>query len=170
MVTRALEVEAYQIIPWVFHDKKERRIRSCRSEWERAREKGGKACGPLAHGDLADRLVPDLRRTAARNIERASVPRSVAMRLMGHKTETVYRRYAIFAKSDLEECVAKLAKLHGDRVTSSAQMPPKGQMCATGVCSPLVATREQCCNTNINKLLGQLDPVAQLEEQLTFNQ
>jgi hypothetical protein len=87
------------------------------------------------------------------------------MRLIGHKTETVYRRYAIFAKSDLEECVAKLAKLH-----SSAQMPPKGQMRATGVCSPLVATREQCCNTNINKLLGQLDPVAQLEEQLTFNQ
>ena len=137
MVTRALEVEAYQIIPWVFHDKKERRIRSCRSEWERAREKGGKACGPLAHGDLADRLVPDLRRTAARNLERASVPRLVAMRLTCHKIEAVYRRCAIVAKSDLEECVAKLAKLHGERVTSSAEMPPKGQMWATRVCSAL---------------------------------
>jgi hypothetical protein len=39
------------------------------------------------------------------------------MRLTGHKTEAVYRRYAIVAKSDLEEGVAKLAKLHGERAT-----------------------------------------------------
>ena len=45
----------------------------------------------------------------------AGVPRSVAMKLTGHKAEAVYRRYAIVAKSDLEEGVAKLAKLHGDR-------------------------------------------------------
>ncbi len=50
-----------------------------------------------------------------RNLERAGVPRSVAMRLTGHKTEAVYRRYAIVAKSDLEEGVAKLAKLHGGK-------------------------------------------------------
>jgi integrase len=63
--------------------------------------------------ELRDRLVHDLRRTAVRNLERAGVPRSVAMRLTGHKTEAVYRRYAIVAKSDLEEGVGKLAKLHG---------------------------------------------------------
>ena len=39
------------------------------------------------------------------------------MRLTGHKTEAVYRRYAIVVKSDLEEGVAKLAKLHGERAT-----------------------------------------------------
>lgn len=59
------------------------------------------------------------------------------MRLTDHKTEAVYRRYAIVAKSDLEECVAKLAKLHGERVTSSAEMPPKDQMRVTRVCFAL---------------------------------
>ena len=50
-------------------------------------------------------------------MERAGVPRSVAMKLTGHKTEAVYRRYAIVSKSDLEEGVEKLAKLHGNRAT-----------------------------------------------------
>ena len=37
------------------------------------------------------------------------------MKLTGHKTEAVYRRYAIVAESDLREGAAKLAALHGDR-------------------------------------------------------
>jgi hypothetical protein len=35
------------------------------------------------------------------------------MKLTGHKTEAVYRRYAIVAESDLREGAAKLATLHG---------------------------------------------------------
>jgi integrase len=58
------------------------------------------------------KLVHDFRRTAVRNLERAGVPRSVAMKLTGHKTESVYRRYAIVAASDLVEGVKKLAALH----------------------------------------------------------
>jgi hypothetical protein len=114
--TRALEKKTGRIIPWVFHRSGER-IRSYRREWKRAREAAsrGQRDGVTAveRADLSDRLVHDLRRTAVRNLERAGVPRSVAMRLTGHKTEAVYRRYAIVAKSDLEEGVGKLAKLHG---------------------------------------------------------
>jgi integrase len=51
----------------------------------------------------------DLRRSAVRNIERAWVSRSVAMKLTGHKTENVYRRYAIVAENDLREAGVKLA-------------------------------------------------------------
>lgn len=46
-----------------------------------------------------------------RNLERAGVPRSVAM-LTG-RTEAVYRRYARVAEADLRDGVGKLATLHG---------------------------------------------------------
>jgi hypothetical protein len=45
-------------------------------------------------------------------MEQAGVPRSVGMKLLGHKTESVYRRYAIASEADLRAGVAKLAALH----------------------------------------------------------
>jgi hypothetical protein len=59
-----------------------------------------------------DRILHDFRRTAVRNFERAGVPRSAAMALTGHKTESVYRRYAITDSHMLEEAVVKLAAFH----------------------------------------------------------
>ncbi len=62
-------------------------------------------------------MIPhDLRRSAVRNLERAGVPRSVAMKLVGHKTESIYRRYAIVAEADLREGIGKLARLSEDAV------------------------------------------------------
>src|SRR5439155_25934217 len=61
---------------------------------------------------LLGRIVYDFRRTAVRNLERAGVPRSVAMKLTGHKTESIYRRYAIVAEADLRAALAKLADFH----------------------------------------------------------
>lgn len=40
------------------------------------------------------------------------MPRSVAMKLTGHKTEAIYRRYAIVSESDLSDGLKKLAVLH----------------------------------------------------------
>src|SRR5262245_33633093 len=54
------------------------------------------------------RILHDFRRTAVRNLELAGVPRSVAMKLTGHLTESVYRRYAIADQRDLRVAVEKL--------------------------------------------------------------
>ena len=53
------------------------------------------------------RIPHELRRTVVRNLERAGVPRSVAMKLTGHKTESVYRRYAIADDRDLRVAVER---------------------------------------------------------------
>ena len=70
---------------------------------------------PAAH-DAAARMLgltdddraelPPGRRSAVRNMERRGLSRSVAMQLTGHKTEAVYRRYAI--TSDLRAGVERL--------------------------------------------------------------
>lgn len=115
--TTALEKATGVIVPWVFH-RDGKPIKSYRRAW-------ATACDRAAHGgkprsekrrvvtrpQLVGRIVHDLRRTAVRNLERAGVPRSVAMKLTGHKTESVYRRYAIVAEADLREGVGKLANL-----------------------------------------------------------
>ena len=44
-----------------------------------------------------------------RNLERAGVSRSVAMKMIGHKTESIYRRYAIVDEAMLREGAEKLA-------------------------------------------------------------
>ena len=46
-----------------------------------------------------------------RAFERAGVSRSVAMQLTGHKTESVYRRYALVSEGDLGAGIEKLGQL-----------------------------------------------------------
>jgi integrase len=59
------------------------------------------------------RMPHDFRRTAVRNLERAGVSRSVAMKLTGHKTESASRRHAIVVEADLTEAARKLDTLAG---------------------------------------------------------
>ena len=59
-------------------------------------------------GGVPGRIPHVFRRTAVRNLERAGVPRSIAMEMTGHRTEAVYRRYAIVAEADLREVAGRL--------------------------------------------------------------
>src|ERR1044072_6364951 len=100
----SLELATGQSIPLLFHwnDRgtlKEIHPKALYHRWKRACRLAG----------VPTRIPHDFRRTAVRNLERAGVPRSVAMKLTGHKTEAVYRRYAIACEADLTEGLKKLA-------------------------------------------------------------
>ena len=75
-------------------------IAGLRKAWAKACEKAG----------VPGRIPHDLRRSAVRNLERTGVPRSVAMKMVGHKTEAIYRRYAIVDEAMLREGAEKLAR------------------------------------------------------------
>ena len=113
-LTTKVERATGQIVPLVFH-RDGKPLGDLRRPWK-------KACKAIG---LPNRIMHDFRRTAVRNLERAGVPRSVAMKLTGHKTESVYRRYAIVSEADLKEGVAKLAKLH-----ESQAVPVKAKVVA----------------------------------------
>ena len=61
---------------------------------------------------MTHRVPHDFRRTAVRNLERAGIPRSAAMKMVGHKTEAIYRRYAIAEEKMLMEAAGKLDQIH----------------------------------------------------------
>ena len=86
-----------RIVSLVFHRDGER-IRSFRRSWLTACKAAG----------VPGRILHDFRRTAVRNLERAGVSRSTAMALVGHKTESVYRRYAIVDSASRREAATKI--------------------------------------------------------------
>lgn len=98
--TDELERTRGLVIPWVFH-RWGKRIASIQKAWENARQDAGQP----------NRLVHDFRRTAVRNLERAGIARSAAQKMVGHKTEAMYRRYAIVEESVLRDAGEKLAVL-----------------------------------------------------------
>lgn len=59
------------------------------------------------------RILHDFRRTAVRNLERDGVSRSAAMAMVGHKTEAIYRRYAIVDAGALRDAAAKIDRAAG---------------------------------------------------------
>lgn len=114
-VTEAVQRHTGRIIPWVFH-REGTPMKSFWKAWKTACKAAG-APGRIPH---------DFRRTAVRNLERAGVPRSVAMKMVGHKTEAIYRRYAIVSDADLQEAAKKLAAVSasGDNLVTVAPARP----------------------------------------------
>ena len=91
-----------RIVPCVFH-RNGKPIRDFRGAWEAACTAAG----------CPGRILHDFRRTAVRNLERDGVSRSAAMAMVGHKTEAIYRRYAIVDAGALRDAAAKIDRGRG---------------------------------------------------------
>jgi len=98
-----------------FHSGAGEPVKDFRKPWDAACEKAG----------MPGLLFHDLRRSAVRNMDRSGVGQAVAMKITGHKTLSVYRRYRIVSESDLREALertqAAMRQRQGHRVVPIAK-------------------------------------------------
>lgn len=94
-----IERKTDTVTPWVFAAPDGEPVKWFYKAWRTARTKAG----------LPSVIAHDFRRSAVRNLERAGVARSAAMRMVGHRTGSIYQRYAIVDEAMLREGAKKLA-------------------------------------------------------------
>ena len=90
--------------PYVFFNEEGERIGSFRKAWASASKRSRVAIGK----EDQKLLFHDLRRSAARNMRRAAIDRSVIKRIGGWKTEAMFLRYNIIDERDFVEAAWKM--------------------------------------------------------------
>lgn len=105
--------------PYVFH-RNGKQIKDFRGSWKTACENSG-----LVAGRAGGYTPHDLRRCAARNLSRAGVAEQIAMKITGHKTASMYRRYRIVDEKDLVEATETLDAYLNTQSRSAAVVPLK---------------------------------------------
>jgi integrase len=95
---QVMQGEAVMLSEYIFH-RGGLPIASFRKAWASACRFAG----------VPGRLFHDLGRCAARNLLAAGVPQAVAMKFTGHKTDSMFRRYAIVTVEQQREALQKAA-------------------------------------------------------------
>lgn len=103
--------ENYPRSPWVFSYEGGQPLQDFRDAWDSAVREAG-----IETEDGRKLTVHDLRRTAVRNMRRDGVPQVIRMRICGHKTDSMERRYNIVDDED----IAMARELMGNRMKSKS--------------------------------------------------
>ena len=122
-----------RIFPFKYHARLEQVLREQReavSRWERIHDRlcptvfhwGGRPLKKLRRSwqnacrvaGVEGKLLHDFRRTAVRNLIRAGVQQAIAMKITGHKTDSIFRRYLIVDEELLAQATGAVAEMLGD--------------------------------------------------------
>jgi Phage integrase family len=76
-------------------------------------------------------IFHDLRRTAARNMIRGGVPQSVAMRVTGHRSDSMFRRYDVASLDDKLEAIRKARTYAATRTAAKSSVTPSPRELST---------------------------------------
>jgi integrase len=96
--------------------------------WRNPRTAFAAAC---RRAGIKDLRLHDLRHTASTNLRRAGVDTMTAMKIVGHKSEQMHRRYNTIQPEDLHEAAQKLQKYTANTVITLASTPVSGQVVST---------------------------------------
>ena len=108
--------------PWVFYSENGQRLYWFYKVWKLA----------CKRARVPNLLFHDLRRSAVRNMERAGVPRKVAMAISGHKTASIYRRYDIVVHRDLADAATRMEQFFSTaQATLQDRKEPMGTLLGT---------------------------------------
>lgn len=108
---RLTTMTTYSACPFVCHYRGER-LERITTAWKRATAKAG----------LPGKLFHDFRRTAVRNLVRAGVDPTIAKRISGHKTDSIFSRYNIVNTADLVQA-GRLLERYLEAATATQSTP-----------------------------------------------
>jgi integrase len=109
---RQIEVDGATILCNLIFHKNGKRLGQCQKEWKQAVEAA----------NCPDLVFHDLRRFAVTALTNAGVPQSIAMKVSGHKTEAMFKRYQILVTDEVRSAMERTQELRAQAIKTKSKV------------------------------------------------